>query len=91
VHQADTLQITDIHRFLYALFLAIDANFRLKRKDVSTEEKDPGLGNGWAFYCEVKSYMAHVKKNWNQKQEVCFYRLDSMNDQLTIKCREAIV
>ncbi|KAJ7250007.1 hypothetical protein C8J57DRAFT_1521603, partial [Mycena rebaudengoi] len=30
--------------FLYALFLAMDANFRLKRKDVSSEEKDPGLG-----------------------------------------------
>ncbi|KAJ7303441.1 hypothetical protein DFH08DRAFT_977124 [Mycena albidolilacea] len=29
--------------FLYALFLAINANFRLKRKDVSSEEADPGL------------------------------------------------
>ncbi|KAJ7670787.1 hypothetical protein DFH06DRAFT_1320708 [Mycena polygramma] len=55
-------------QFLHALFLAIDANFRLKRKDVSTEEKDPGLGNGWAFFCEVKKYMTHVKKFWNQKQ-----------------------
>jgi hypothetical protein len=49
------------------LFLALDANFRLKRKNVSSEEKDPGLGNGWAFYCEVVAYMEHVKKNWNQK------------------------
>ncbi|KAJ7088319.1 hypothetical protein C8R44DRAFT_751892 [Mycena epipterygia] len=56
-------------QFLYALFLAMDANFRLKRKDVSTEEKDPGLGKGWAFYCEVKAYMKHVAANWNQKQE----------------------
>lgn len=48
----------------------MDANFRLKRKDVSTEEKDPGLGNGWAFFCEVKAYMVHVKRNWNQKQDV---------------------
>ncbi|KAJ6486562.1 hypothetical protein C8R47DRAFT_979565, partial [Mycena vitilis] len=39
-------------RFIHALFLAIDANFRLKRKDVSSEDKDPGLGNGWAFFCE---------------------------------------
>ncbi|KAJ7453814.1 hypothetical protein FB451DRAFT_1342514 [Mycena latifolia] len=46
-------------QFLYALFLAIDANFRLKRKDVSTEAKDPGLGHGWAFYCEVRKYMEH--------------------------------
>ncbi|KAJ7495442.1 hypothetical protein FB451DRAFT_1077072 [Mycena latifolia] len=56
-------------QFLYALFLAIDANFRLKRKDVSTEEKDPGLGKGWAFYCEVEAYMKHVAENWHQKQE----------------------
>ncbi|KAJ7442097.1 hypothetical protein B0H11DRAFT_1724840, partial [Mycena galericulata] len=57
-------------QFLYALFLAMDANFRLKRKDVSTEEKDPGLGKGWAFFCEVKAYMEHVKRNWHQKQDV---------------------
>ncbi|KAJ6483545.1 hypothetical protein C8R47DRAFT_1217624 [Mycena vitilis] len=55
--------------FLYALYLAIDANFRLKRKDVSTEEKDPGLGEGWAFFGEVKAYMKHLDKYWNEKQE----------------------
>ncbi|KAJ7447609.1 hypothetical protein B0H11DRAFT_1744856 [Mycena galericulata] len=56
-------------QFLYALFLAIDANFRLKRKDVSTEEKDPGLGDGWSFYCEVMHYMEHVAKHWDTPQE----------------------
>ncbi|KAJ6479858.1 hypothetical protein C8R45DRAFT_906215 [Mycena sanguinolenta] len=56
-------------QFLYGLFVALDANFRLKRKDISSEEKDPGLGNGWAFYCEVEKYMGHVKKHWNEKQE----------------------
>ncbi|KAJ6608385.1 hypothetical protein B0H10DRAFT_2068058 [Mycena sp. CBHHK59/15] len=56
-------------RFLYALFLAMDANFRLKRKDVSTEEKDPGLGDGWSFYSEVMKYMGHVKEHWNTTQE----------------------
>ncbi|KAJ7776650.1 hypothetical protein DFH07DRAFT_865726 [Mycena maculata] len=59
----------DDKQFLYALFLAIDANFRLKRKDVSSEEKDPGLCKGWAFYCEVTKYMTHVKKHWAQKQD----------------------
>ncbi|KAJ7094134.1 hypothetical protein C8R44DRAFT_645647, partial [Mycena epipterygia] len=56
-------------RFKYALFVAIDANFRLKWKDVSSEEKDPGLGKGWAFFCEVEAYMEHVKANWGQVQE----------------------
>ncbi|KAJ7156814.1 hypothetical protein C8R43DRAFT_1125395 [Mycena crocata] len=56
-------------RFLYALFLAIDANFRLKRKDVSSEEADPGLGPGWAFFSEVKAYMAHLAEHWDEPQE----------------------
>ncbi|KAJ7440330.1 hypothetical protein B0H11DRAFT_2253095 [Mycena galericulata] len=56
-------------QFLYALFLAMDANFRLKRKDVSTEKKDPGLGDGWSFYCEVERYMEHVAKHWDKPQE----------------------
>ncbi|KAJ7161709.1 hypothetical protein C8R46DRAFT_1284049 [Mycena filopes] len=55
--------------FIYALFLAIDANFRLKRKDVSTEEDDPGLGDGWSFFGPVKPYMEHLDKHWDQKQE----------------------
>ncbi|KAJ7788496.1 hypothetical protein B0H14DRAFT_3576895 [Mycena olivaceomarginata] len=54
--------------FLYALFLAIDANFRLKRKDVSSEEADPGLSKGWAFFGEVGPYMKHLKENWQQPQ-----------------------
>ncbi|KAJ7836845.1 hypothetical protein B0H13DRAFT_1651891 [Mycena leptocephala] len=55
--------------FLYALFLALNANFRLKRKDVSSEEKDPGLGTGLAFFGDVKEYMEHLDKHWDQKQE----------------------
>ncbi|KAJ7075020.1 hypothetical protein B0H15DRAFT_792356, partial [Mycena belliarum] len=56
-------------RFLYALFLAIDANFRMKRKQVSSEEADPGLNRGAAFYSEVKAYMEHVGKHWDMEQE----------------------
>ncbi|KAJ7160358.1 hypothetical protein C8R46DRAFT_1164810 [Mycena filopes] len=56
-------------QFLYGLFLAIDANFQLKRKDVSSEKKDPGLGKGWVFYCEIDAYMEHVRKHWNDKQD----------------------
>ncbi|KAJ6532198.1 hypothetical protein DFH09DRAFT_1093028 [Mycena vulgaris] len=36
-------------QFLYALFLALDANFRMQRKDVSSEKSDVDLGNGMAF------------------------------------------
>ncbi|KAJ6467617.1 hypothetical protein C8R47DRAFT_1078525, partial [Mycena vitilis] len=56
-------------RFLYALFLAIDANFRMKRKHVSSEADDPSLGNGVAFFSDVNEYMAHVHKHWDIAQE----------------------
>ncbi|KAK7044982.1 hypothetical protein R3P38DRAFT_3308726 [Favolaschia claudopus] len=58
----------DDKQFVNTLFLVIDTNFRLKRKDVSTEERDPGLGDGWAFVCDVKEYMKHVKKHWGMNQ-----------------------
>ncbi|KAJ7909356.1 hypothetical protein B0H13DRAFT_1616599, partial [Mycena leptocephala] len=56
-------------KFLYALFLAIDANFRMKRKQVSSEEADPGLNLGSAFFSEVKAYMQHVGEHWEEEQE----------------------
>ncbi|KAF7345236.1 CxC2 domain-containing protein [Mycena sanguinolenta] len=56
-------------RFLYALFLTIDANFRMKRKQVSSEEADPGLNDSAAFFSEVKAYMEHVRKHWDFEQE----------------------
>ncbi|KAJ7802387.1 hypothetical protein B0H13DRAFT_2244748 [Mycena leptocephala] len=37
------------NQFIYVLFLALDACFRLKRCMVSSEIKDPGLGTGWAY------------------------------------------
>ncbi|KAJ7471708.1 hypothetical protein B0H11DRAFT_2237257 [Mycena galericulata] len=55
-------------KFLYALFLALDANFRMQRKDMSSETADPDLGNGLAFFGEVNAYMAHLEKNWDQPQ-----------------------
>ncbi|KAJ6524914.1 hypothetical protein DFH09DRAFT_1095930 [Mycena vulgaris] len=55
-------------QFLYALFLALDANFRMQRKDVSSEKSDVDLGNGMAFFGEVVAYMDHLEKNWGQAQ-----------------------
>ncbi|CAK5264037.1 unnamed protein product [Mycena citricolor] len=56
-------------RFLYALFLAIDANFRMKRKAVSSEEVDPDLNQGCAFYSQIDEYMEHVRAHWDTEQE----------------------
>ncbi|KAJ7153131.1 hypothetical protein C8R43DRAFT_1126970 [Mycena crocata] len=47
--------VPEDQKFLYALFLAMDANFRLKRKDVSSEDADPGLLRGWSSFTEVSA------------------------------------
>jgi hypothetical protein len=60
-----------VARFLYALFVGIDANFRLKRKKVSSEERDPGLSKGWSYFVEEGPYKNHLEEHWGQKQAVC--------------------
>ncbi|KAF8871631.1 hypothetical protein BD779DRAFT_1453711, partial [Infundibulicybe gibba] len=49
-------------RYLYRLFLGVDANFRLKRKHVSNDKVDPGLGAGWAYFVEEKTYKDYLRK-----------------------------
>ncbi|KAK7030161.1 CxC2 domain-containing protein [Favolaschia claudopus] len=56
-------------RFIYALFLALDANFQMRRNDVSTEAKDPSLGDGIAFFGQVERYMQHLEAHWGLEQE----------------------
>ncbi|RDX40751.1 hypothetical protein OH76DRAFT_1459407 [Lentinus brumalis] len=46
--------------WLYRLYLAIDANFRLKRKKVSNSEADPSLSAGCAYYVEQNGYHVHL-------------------------------
>ena len=48
--------LTLCRRFLYQITVAIDACFRLKRRDVSNEEKDPILGSGWGYFIEDSAY-----------------------------------
>jgi len=58
------------YRWLYALFLAIDANFRLKRKIVSKDATDPSLSRGWAYFVDDKSYHEHLAAHGKDVQEV---------------------
>ncbi|KAF9543190.1 hypothetical protein CPC08DRAFT_649965 [Agrocybe pediades] len=43
-------------RFLYCLFLGLDANFRLKRRMISSNAKDPSLSHGWSYFVEEKQF-----------------------------------
>ncbi|KAF9470561.1 hypothetical protein BDN70DRAFT_902008 [Pholiota conissans] len=47
-------------RFLYALVVCMDANFRLKNQLVSNYSADPGLGIGWAYMVVREPYEAYV-------------------------------
>ncbi|TFK61991.1 hypothetical protein BDN72DRAFT_777650, partial [Pluteus cervinus] len=55
--------------FLHALFIGIDANFRLKRKGVSSDKLDPGLGQGIAYIVEERAYKEHLAKHMNDKEQ----------------------
>lgn len=57
-------------RWLYTLYLAVDANFRLTRKHVSSDDRDPGLSDGWAFFVKNEPYKKHLGAHWDTKQEV---------------------
>ncbi|KAK7045904.1 hypothetical protein VNI00_007335 [Paramarasmius palmivorus] len=53
-------------QYLYTMFLAVDACFRLKRKLVSSEVADPGLGTGWSYMVEDEPYRAYLLEKTNE-------------------------
>jgi hypothetical protein len=52
----------NVVRWKYTLYVGIDANFRLKRLDVSSEERDPGLNHGYAYMVETKGFTAYLNE-----------------------------
>ncbi|KAF7317929.1 CxC2 domain-containing protein [Mycena kentingensis (nom. inval.)] len=45
---------------LYIMFIAMDACFRLKRRLISSDLRDPGLGTGWAYMVEWEPYRQYL-------------------------------
>lgn len=52
------------------MFVAMDANFRMKRKKVSSEKLDPSLTGGYGYFVEEEEYQAHLKRHTSEKQDV---------------------
>lgn len=50
--------------------MAIDANFRLVRKEISSEELDPSLSDGWAFFVKTQPYRDYLAAHWAEPQPV---------------------
>ncbi|KAJ7788512.1 hypothetical protein B0H14DRAFT_3504207 [Mycena olivaceomarginata] len=59
---------TDEDKFLYIIFFALDACFRLKRLMVSSELKDPGLRTGWAYMLENTPFREYLLTVTDQKE-----------------------
>ncbi|KAG2144653.1 uncharacterized protein EDB93DRAFT_1241226 [Suillus bovinus] len=57
------------NQWKYGLFIAVDANFRLKRRMVSSDEKDPGLSQGWSFFVDERDYKYHLNTHTGIAQE----------------------
>nr|GAT44925.1 predicted protein [Mycena chlorophos] len=53
---------------LYTQFIAVDACFRLKRGMVSSNAKDPPLGDGWAYMVEGGPYREYLLTIKDQKE-----------------------
>ncbi|KAG9312832.1 hypothetical protein JVU11DRAFT_6252 [Chiua virens] len=56
-------------RWLYCMFLALDANFQLKCKNVSSKDVNPGLGDGWVYFVEDHTYKEYLSKWMGEVQE----------------------
>lgn len=62
--------LMDTSRWLYTLFLMMDANFRARCKDRGFD--DISLASGWAYYVEESRYHEHLKARSGDKQDVCY-------------------
>ncbi|KAF9549373.1 hypothetical protein CPC08DRAFT_648216, partial [Agrocybe pediades] len=47
-------------KWLYGLFLEIDANFQMKRMNVSSDERDPGLNKGYSYRVEASKFKDYL-------------------------------
>jgi len=60
-------------RFLFSIFASLDANFRLRRKNVSSEKVDPGICHGYAYNVENVAYTEHLVMHQGEKEPVCIF------------------
>ncbi|KAG9218385.1 hypothetical protein CCMSSC00406_0007244 [Pleurotus cornucopiae] len=58
-------EANESQQWIYALFLAIDANFRLKRLSASNDARDPSLNRGCAYFVEEAQYKDFLRERAN--------------------------
>ena len=57
-------------RYLYRQMFGIDACFRFKRRQISSYEKDPELGPGFAYIVAWEPYRKYLRQ-FTDQAEVC--------------------
>ncbi|THV05951.1 hypothetical protein K435DRAFT_849407 [Dendrothele bispora CBS 962.96] len=62
-------KVPRIKRWIYRLFLAMDANFRLVHLKVSSEDADPGLVNGYQYFVPSKKFQQDLVQFGNYTSE----------------------
>ncbi|KAL0563357.1 hypothetical protein V5O48_018711, partial [Marasmius crinis-equi] len=55
-------------RFLYALFLSEDANFKQKARARPNDSRDPALSPGWGCFVSHDEYIVEVRKHADQRE-----------------------
>ena len=76
-------------RYLYYRSFGIDACFRFKRQQISSYEKDPELGPGFAYIVAWEPYQHYLLKHGNQSEVNDFPFVLGLH--LTTVCRSARV
>ncbi|KAJ7659787.1 hypothetical protein DFH06DRAFT_1130542 [Mycena polygramma] len=64
-------RVDPVSRFLYFMFLAVDANFRLSNHNISSELADPILGDGLGFFCKREGndgYKTHIAQHVSEQE-----------------------
>ncbi|KAJ7712131.1 hypothetical protein B0H16DRAFT_1342977 [Mycena metata] len=61
-------EMDEDQRYKYFLMLSQDANFKLINRNVSSEERDPIVGDGTGYFCNRKDYMEHIRKHVDEEE-----------------------
>jgi Kyakuja-Dileera-Zisupton transposase len=75
-------------RWLYAVFRAIDADFRMVRRNVSSDMKDPSLNDGSAFFVkeyDFKKYLAEFAGLIQQEVTILFTALEFLHSHVCLQ------
>jgi hypothetical protein len=62
-------------RYLYYQMFGVDACFRFKRRQISSYEKDPELGPGYAYVVAWDSYSEYLRRFTDQEEVRRIYHL----------------